>query len=141
MNWWEIFFFFVIFGILGVFIEVIATSIQNFVRQKDRCMNGHSSFWMFFVYGSVYFIVLFVTTYFPTLNIILRGIIYMFLFYSLEFVSGFFFKKCRILPWDYSKETKYHYKGIIRFDFAPFWFIGGLIYEAVYLFLKTHLIF
>ena len=141
MNLEEQIFFFIFFGILGVTSEIFCTSISNLRKKKDKCLRGSSSIWMFFVYGTVYFIILFVLSYFSEYHIIARGLIYMILFYSLEFCSGFILKKCRAVPWDYSNDTKYHFKGIIRLEFAPMWFIGGLISEVIYFYLKTHLIF
>lgn len=142
MSLEEHIFFFVLFGLIGITMEVFCTSIHSHLKKKkNKCLKGTSSLWMFFIYGSVYFIILFGRTYFPDFNILLRGLIYMLLFYSLEFCSGYFLKKCKASPWDYSKETKYNFKGIIRLEFAPVWFIGGLIQEAIYLYLKSHLIF
>jgi uncharacterized membrane protein len=141
MNWIEAILFFVFFGAFGVFLEILFTSLENLKKKKDKCLKGTSSLWMFFVYGSVYFIVLFVTTYFSDYNILLRGLIYMILFYLLEFTSGFILKKFHAIPWDYSRETKFHFKGIIRLEFAPIWFLGGLFAEAVYYYVAQHLIF
>ena len=141
MSWEENIFFFVLFGILGIASEIFCTAFENIRKKKDRCLKGTSSVWMFFIYGFVYFIILFVTTYFSEFNILLRGLIYMILFYSLEFCSGLILKKCKAVPWDYSNRTKYHLKGIIRLELAPIWFIGGLLAEAVYLYFKIHLTF
>jgi uncharacterized membrane protein len=141
MSWEENIFFFILFGILGMALEIFCTSLENQKKKKDRCLKGTSSLWMFFIYGSAYFAILFVTTYFSNLNILVRGLIYMLLFYALEFCSGYFLKTFKAIPWDYSDDTKYHFKGIIRLEFAPMWFIGGLLAEAIYLYFKAHLIF
>jgi len=141
MSWEENIFFFVLFGALGIALEVFCTAIENLRRKKDKCLRGTSSMWMFFIYGSAHFIVLLVTTYFSEFNILLRGLIYMLLFYALEFCSGVILKKYKAVPWDYSGDTKYHFRGIIRLEFAPLWFIGGLVAEAVYLYFKIHLTF
>ncbi|MCL5018429.1 MAG: hypothetical protein M1416_01530 [Candidatus Pacearchaeota archaeon] len=135
-------FFFILFGFFGVALEVFCTSLSSFKNKKnDICLKGNSSIWMFFVYGFVYFIVLFVLNYFSDFHILLRGFAYMILFYSLEFTSGLFLKRCRVIPWNYSSDTKYNYKGIVRLDFAPLWFIGGLFSELMYVYIKAHLIF
>jgi hypothetical protein len=141
MNWQEIIFFFVLFGISGITLEVFCTAIQNFKHKKNRCLVGTSSIWMFLVYGSSFFIILLVATYFSNLNILVRGLIYTLLFYTLEFCSGSILKKCKAIPWNYSTETKYNLDGIIRLEFIPVWFICGLLAEAVYLYFNSHLIF
>lgn len=35
-------------------------------------------------------------------------------------------------PWDYS-DCPLQYQGVIRFDFAPLWFLTGLLFERVIL--------
>jgi hypothetical protein len=140
MSWQEHVFFFILFGISGITLEVFCTAIQNLKKKKDKCLVGTSSIWMFFVYGFSYFIILFVATYFSNFNILVKGFIYTLLFYILEFCSGTVLKKCKALPGDYSVETKHHLKGIIRLEFIPVWFIGGLLSEALYTFLNSHMI-
>ncbi len=141
MNLVEDVLFFVFFGVLGVFLEILFTSINGLKNKKDKCLRGTSSLWMFFIYGFVYFIVLFVTTYFSQYHFLLRGLIYMVLFYLLEFSSGFILKRFHAIPWDYSRLTKYNFKGIIRLELAPFWFFGGLFAELIYFYVREHLIF
>lgn len=50
--------------------------------------------------------------------------------FSTEFLTGAFLKKRGMCPWDYSK-AKLNVKGIIRLDYAPLWFITGLLYEKI----------
>ena len=131
----EIIFFFALFGVIGVCFEVFINSIQKFMKTREITLMGHSSIWMFFIYGTSYFIILYVTTFFLNFNILIRGFIYMILFYMLEFSSGFILKKFKMIPWDYS-EFKYNFKGIIALQFAPLWYIGGIFLETIYLYLK-----
>ena len=63
-------------------------------------------------------------------NTLLRGGIYAILIYSAEYVSGILLKKYNACPWDYSK-AKFNYKGVIRLDYAPAWFLAGLIFEKI----------
>ena len=135
-------FFFVLFGIIGVSAEVFFTSILELVKKKkNRSMTGHSSLWMFFVYGTVYFIILFGRTYLMHYNLFLRGFVYLALIYTLEFISGSILQKLKASPWDYGHDMKHDYHGIICLEFAPLWYIGGILFELLYLFLKSHLIF
>jgi len=131
----DVIFFFVLFGIIGISAEIFVSAILEFIKTKNKKFLGHSSPWMFFVYGSAYFIILFGTTYLMNLNIFIRALIYMFIFYLMEFVSGSILKKFNAIPWDYSN-FKYNFKGIITLEFAPLWFFGGIILEALYFYLK-----
>ncbi len=48
--------------------------------------------------------------------------------FFVEFLSGSFFQKLHICPWDYS-HVPLQYKGVIRLDYAPLWFFTGLFFE------------
>lgn len=50
--------------------------------------------------------------------------------FSMEYLTGSILKKKDICPWDYS-DAKLNYNGLIRFDYAPLWFLTGLFYEKV----------
>ena len=63
-------------------------------------------------------------------SIWLRGIIYTVCIYLTEFFTGSFLKKYNLCPWDYSK-AKLNYKGLVRLDYLPLWFLTGLLYEKV----------
>jgi Protein of unknown function (DUF1113). len=63
-------------------------------------------------------------------NTLVRGGVYTFFIYLTEFSTGKLLKKHQACPWDYS-QAKLNYKGIIRLDYAPVWFIVGLFYEKL----------
>ncbi|BBF41545.1 hypothetical protein lbkm_0225 [Lachnospiraceae bacterium KM106-2] len=50
--------------------------------------------------------------------------------FGVEFVAGTILKHFDACPWDYSK-AKYNVKGVIRLDYAPVWFVAGLLYEKI----------
>ena len=60
--------------------------------------------------------------------VMVRGIIYSCGIFFVEFLSGSFFQKLHICPWDYS-HVPLQYKGVIRLDYAPLWFFTGLFFE------------
>lgn len=143
MSWTEHIFFFVLFGVIGIAGEVIFTSVYSLITKKEnRSMKGHSSLWMFFIYGFVYFIILFGRTYFSGWNIFLRGLIYLFLIYCLEFASGLILKKFHAIPWIYGNDklTKCNFRGIVCLTFVPLWYVSGILFELIYLFVKSHLV-
>ena len=49
-------------------------------------------------------------------------------FYSGVFFRYVFLKHYNMCPWDYSN-SPFQYKGVIRLDYAPVWFLVGIIYE------------
>lgn len=50
--------------------------------------------------------------------------------YIVEFASGLFLKNKDMCPWDYSK-ARLNIRGVIRLDYAPCWFITGLLFEKL----------
>ena len=47
-------------GVVGIVVEVFFTAVTYlFKNKKGRTLKGHSSVWMFFIYGTAYFIILF----------------------------------------------------------------------------------
>lgn len=99
------------------------------VGQQGVEMMGQSSLWMFPIYGMAACIGP-LSRHLKKIPIIFRGGIYMTGIFAAEFGTGMFLKHYDMCPWDYSN-TPYHYKGVIRLDYAPVWFLTGLIYEKL----------
>ncbi len=120
---------FVLYGFLGWGLEVLWTGI-NSIRKGDRTLRGTSSLWMFPIYGMGVFLE-------PIINLLTllpwtaRGVTYMLCIFLAEYVSGCILKKYSACPWDYSA-CMYSVQGVIRLDYAPLWFIVGLVYEWIY---------
>ncbi len=144
--------YFLLFAVLGIAYEVLLRGIKNAVWRKT--FYGASNLWSFPIYGAVIFIVIFVQNYFAFQPWFIRGILYMLLIYGWEFVSGSLLGLFKIKAWDYSQNTdfrcqdgciratnkkKFHFKGLICLEYAPIWFIGGLLLEWLYLFLEANL--
>ena len=62
--------------------------------------------------------------------IIRHGLLYMVLIFTAEYLSGAFLQSKGICPWDYTGyQTSVN--GLIRLDFAPLWFLAGLLFERI----------
>ena len=115
-------------GIMGWGLEIFWTGFQS-LRQGDGHLTGHSSLWMFPIYGMaaaigpVYQIL-------KPLNIFFRGLIYMMCIFSVEYITGFLLREMNLCPWDYS-QAAWNVDGLIRLDYAPLWFIAGLLFEWI----------
>ena len=90
---------------------------------------GQSSIWMFPIYGTAALIRPLSCLLRP-LGVITRGLLYMSGIFSMEYLTGSALKKRGICPWDYSG-VRLNYRGLIRLDFAPLWFLTGLFYERL----------
>ena len=125
---------FLLYGAFGWCFEILFTGIKHLIRSgyKDWSLIGKSYLWMFPIYGLAAFL------FEPVHNLIrdiiwpLRGLIYVTGFYLVEFSAGWLLKiitgKC---PWDYS-HARYHFKGLIRWDYAPLWFGFCFVLEQVH---------
>lgn len=125
---------FIIYGILGWAIEIFWTGMGSFLSGNWE-LPGATYLWMFPIYG----LAVFMEPLHDRINKLpwyVRGIIYTGVIFAIEYTSGWMLDmvlgRC---PWDYSNSTRYHLDGYIRFDYAPAWFIVGLLFEKVHNFL------
>lgn len=118
---------FILCGIIGWSLECFWTGLCNLVLTPDPTLPCQTSLWMFPIYGMAAFI-------FPLSqrlsgrSIFLRGFIYTGLIFLTEFLTGSLLTAFHACPWDYS-QAKFQFRGVIRFDYAPLWFICGLLFE------------
>ena len=113
-------------GVCGWCLELLWTGFLSF-RRRDRKLTGHSSLWMFPIYGMASFLR-------PLSKLLeksafwLRGFIYTGAIFCTEYLTGRFLKKRGCCPWDYSG-SRFQIDGVIRLDYAPLWFFCGLLFE------------
>lgn len=134
------------FIVVGITLEVFWTSIINSIKNKDRKLTGKTYLWMFPIYAIVPFIYIFGIKYMQDINIFIKAFVYMFAFYLLEFTSGYIIKKIMgVSPWNYrgynikifGGEYKANYKGLICLEYAPIWFLYGIMGEYFIKFLMS----
>ena len=115
-------------GFTGWCLEILWTGLHSLVTGHFTMM-GKTSLLMFPIYGLAALIrpAYYKLARFP---VMVRGIIYSCGIFFVEFLSGSFFQKLHICPWDYSA-ARFQYRGIIRLDYAPLWFAAGLIFEKI----------
>ena len=134
------------FIVVGVTLEVFWTSIINSIKSKDRKLTGKTYLWMFPIYAIVPFIYIFGLHYFQDINIFIKALIYMFAFYLIELISGYIIKKIMgVSPWNYrgysikifGEKYKANYKGLICLEYAPIWYLYGIMGEYFIKFLMN----
>lgn len=119
---------FITCGIIGWCMEIIFTSIDSF-RRRDLTLKGNTSIWMFPIYGCAAFLA-------PISRLLkkrpawFRGLTYMSLIFSAEYITGSLLKLKKLCPWDYCR-SRWNVNSLVRLDFAPFWFGAGLLFEKV----------
>ena len=125
------------FIFIGITMEVIATSIMDFIKNRDPRLKGETYLWMLPIYAVVPNIYFLVTSTFGELGWIVKGFIYMAAFYLLELIAGLLIKALvGVSPWNY-KNYRYNFKEVICLEYAPVWFIYGVVGELYYEFLLT----
>lgn len=116
-------------GAFGWCMECFWSGLDSIRKKKDKALRCQTSVWMFPIYGMAALLSP-IGKVMKGKSMMLRGTIYTLFIYLGEFITGTFLKKHKACPWDYSK-AKLNYKGIVRLDYAPAWFISGLIFEKI----------
>ena len=129
------------YGMLGFSYEIIFTSLWDFVASDFTNFKfvGFSSIWSFFIYGTCSFCG--EQVYLHTrkrLSTLLRGLIYVQMAYTWEFIGGLILNQFSARTWDYT-HYKYDVMGLIALEYAPLWFCSGLLQEYFYEYLTQSL--
>lgn len=133
-------------GIAGWCLEVIFTSAGSLLRH-DFSMTAHTSFLMFPIYGMGALLAPIADTIDHWVDepyrqivdwnersvwpkYVRHGLFFMVLIFAVEYASGLLLRHMGICPWDYTG-CPTNIDGLIRLDFAPFWFATGLLMEKI----------
>lgn len=115
-------------GLAGWCLEILFTAIGS-LRRRDFTLKGVTSVWMFPIYGCGAFLGL-LGRFLKKLPTWFRGLTYMSMIFSAEYLSGRFLSRHKLCPWDYGK-CRWNVNRLIRLDFAPCWFGAGLLFEKI----------
>lgn len=124
----------ILYGMSGLFVEVMFTATWYFVESERYNygwkLHGCSSVWSFPIYGISCLIVekMFLAMD-GKIPLLLRGVVYLAWTYVWEFSTGLLLRQFNACPWDYNGYTYFNVMGLITFDYAPLWYIGGLLLE------------
>lgn len=128
---------YVIYGLLGMNMEIFWTGISG-AAHGSKNLIGHTSVWMFFIYGLAVLVLEPVHNLISDQNWFLRGCVYTIVIFAIEFTTGYILRLFGIEPWHYTNQLSI--LGLIRLDYAPAWFAVGLIFEQFHkLLLNYHI--
>ena len=116
-------------GVYGWGFECLWTGLHSIISHDNKNYACRTSMWMFPIYGMASLIKPLYKALENT-NIFVRGIVYTSCIFATEDGTGKILKKNHCCPWDYS-DAKHNIEGLVRLDYAPLWFIVGLIYEKI----------
>lgn len=115
-------------GLVGWCMEIMFTALHSF-RRRDMTLKGTTSIWMFPIYGCAAVLS-------PISRLLkkkspwIRGLTYMSLIFSTEYITGRILEKRQLCPWNYSR-SRWNIQHLIRLDYAPCWFGAGLLFEQI----------
>jgi uncharacterized membrane protein len=124
---------FAIYGALGLASELVFTGVKDAASTHGGSVRGHTSAWMFPVYGLA-------QPLFEPVHDVMRGrvsapvraLVYAVGFTGIEYASGRLFRLALgAAPWDYA-HARWNLDGLIRADYAPVWAAAGLALERVH---------
>lgn len=92
---------------------------------------GTTSVFMFFIYGMGAFLSP-IRTLLKRRSVFFRGLMYALCIFTAEYAFGSLLRRKNACPWNYER-CRMHINGLIRLDYAPFWFLTGLLYERLFL--------
>lgn len=110
-------------------MEVGFTGLSSALFQRDRSATAKTYLWMHPIYGAAGVLLEFLSKRLRFLPRGVRAALYLPVIYGAEFTTGWLL--CRVLgkcPWDYGTKGL-SYKGYIRWDYAPFWYLAALSFE------------
>lgn len=118
-----------IFGHLGLLIEIWFTALHAVIFSKDRKAPGRTYLWMIPIYGFGGW----------SLGLLRDQFTHWFLFipaavsyiFAMEFFSGLVIKKIiGTCPWDYG-QARFGLAGLVRLDYIPFWLLLALGFDML----------
>ncbi len=109
-------------------MEILVTSYDAF-RRREPSPTGHTSIFMFPIYGAACLLRP-LCILLQGFHWIVRGLFYMSCIFSMEYLSGRFLQKKGKCPWNY-RCSGWNIHSVIRLDYAPAWFLLGLVFEKV----------
>lgn len=129
-----------IFGAMGIIIEVVFTGLKSLMI-GDWNATGQTYLWMFGVYAvagtalaAVRNSVKISANQYAN-AVLLTFLVYVPMIYGFEFLSGWILLKViGSVPWQY--ESGVTVMGLIRLDYAPFWFLLALLFEPIAEYMK-----
>ena len=120
---------YLLYGIIGWSMEIVWTGLYSLIS-GNLALGAYTSLWMFFIYGSAVFLEP-LHDIIRDWNVILRGIIWVVIIWGVEYTTGkILLGILDVYPWQYF--GKFAVEGIVKLDYAPAWFVAGLLFERMH---------
>lgn len=120
---------FFIYGFAGWSMEIVWTGLHSLIT-GDLTLQGYTNLWMLLIYGCAVFLE-------PIHDILsrwrwqFRGLLWVVIIWGIEYTSGLIlYSILGVYPWYYS--GPFAIDNLVRIDYAPAWFVAGLIFERMH---------
>ncbi|BAS26806.1 putative ABC transporter permease [Limnochorda pilosa] len=123
---------FLIYGALGWIVEILWTGTGSILRRDPR-LTATTYLWMFPIYGGGALLFERLYQVVAAQPWILRGLVWVVAIFGVEYVTGWLIRRAvGHCPWDYSG-APLALGELVRLDYAPAWFLLGLLFERLHL--------
>lgn len=124
------------YGCAGLLVEVLFTGVNSVVR-GNYAGTSKTYLWMLPIYGVAGVIIVYINTHLiDGFGLWTRAVINTVLIFLIEISSGIALEKALgVCPWKYMDEHRPHMVhrfsilGLIRLDYAPYWYILVLVFD------------
>ena len=122
---------FLFWGVVGIMTELCFTAVKGLIVDREVNLVGHTSLWMFPVYGfGLSYGFDFVMSLIK--NDAIRYLTYPLWIWCVELLIGYPAVRKGIRIWDYRYLPNWlHWKGIVSFAHYPLWVCFGIMVELI----------
>lgn len=126
---------FLIFGVLGIVGQVIASCIRATLTTRKLSFSGEASLALFPFWGLIAFFYPLIAIRIGSVPWYGRGVLYAAVFVVLQLLLGIGLSRFHCCPWTSSGKASLF--GVVRLADIPTWFVAGLAIEWIYPWVKT----
>ena len=120
-----------IYGSFGLLVEVAWTGTRSMLA-VDAALTETTYLWMLPIYGVTALLLERVHERIRSWSNWMRGCVWAMLILSFEYGYGYLLRGALgVCPWDYTG-APFAVDGLIRLDYAPAWFLLGLLFEHLH---------
>ncbi|XP_075531539.1 transmembrane protein 229B-like [Dermacentor variabilis] len=123
-----------LYALHGYFTEVTFTAVWDLLATGNPELRGFSSIWSLAVYSFCCMGLENISSFLQRRAIPLpvRALAHTCWIYVWEFTLGSVLRVMGTCPWDY-KHFRYNISGIVTLEYAPLWFLCGILFELILL--------
>ncbi|XP_049511390.1 transmembrane protein 229B-like [Dermacentor silvarum] len=121
-----------LYALHGYFTEVTFTAVWDLLATGNPELRGYSSIWSLAVYSFCCMGMENIGSFLHSRAIPLpvRALAYTCWIYAWEFTTGSVLRVMGTCPWNY-KHFRYNFSGLVTLEYAPLWFLCGLLFELL----------